>query len=116
MRVRVHITAECHAVRALEVPERELAAEGEEVEVGELERGGEYPETGVTGLEPATPGATGRSWCNRPGRGYAVICGESRSFRPWACGEWRVPAGASGDLLRDLCGMLTLSQMSTEGR
>jgi hypothetical protein len=62
--------------------------------------------TGATGLEPATSGVTGRSWRLRAERGSAGITGESRSFRLWGCGDSRVRTGASGDLLRDMCGML----------
>src|SRR5918992_5497765 len=62
-------------------------------------------ETGATGLEPATSGRD-RPVMALPG--WAVIGGdysESRSFRPGSCGDWRVPAGASGVLPRDLRGM-----------
>ncbi len=61
--------------------------------------------TGATGLEPATSGVTGRSWCFRAERGYAGIPGESRDFRPRCCGDWRVRAGASASLVRDQRGM-----------
>jgi hypothetical protein len=61
--------------------------------------------TGATGLEPATSGVTGRSCRCRAHADWAGICGESRTFHPLSCGEWRARAGASGDLLRDGCGM-----------
>jgi hypothetical protein len=59
----------------------------------------------LRGLEPATSGVTGRSWRFRAERGSAETCGESRAFRPEVCGYCRASAGASGDLLRDQCGM-----------
>jgi hypothetical protein len=65
--------------------------------------------TGATGLEPATSGVTGRSWHLRAARDWAGITGESRALRPWRCGDSRASAGASGDLLRDVCGMRSLS-------
>jgi hypothetical protein len=40
---------------------------------------------------------------------------ESRAFRPSSCGDCRAPAGASGDLLRDVRGMRVLSQLPTNG-
>jgi hypothetical protein len=66
--------------------------------------------TGAAGLEPATSGVTDRSWWFRDGRDFAGISGESRAFRPWLCGACQAAAGASGELLRDLCGMCSLSR------
>jgi hypothetical protein len=67
--------------------------------------------TGATGLEPATSGVTGRSWRFRAARKEAAICRESRAFLATACGDCRGPAGAYGDLPRDVCGMCPLSQL-----
>jgi hypothetical protein len=61
--------------------------------------------TGATGLEPATSGVTGRSWCFRVDRESAGITVMRRSFRTSSCGDYRVQAGASADILRDLRGM-----------
>ena len=61
--------------------------------------------TGATGLEPATSGVTGRSWRLRADRGSAGIPGARRCFRPLRCGDSRVPAAVTGDLLRDERGM-----------
>ena len=60
---------------------------------------------GATGLEPATSGVTGRSWCFRAERGSAGIPCKSSAFRPRHCGGWRLLPGASGVLLRDERGM-----------
>ena len=61
--------------------------------------------TGATGLEPATPGMTGRSWRLRAERAYAGICRVSRVLRPCRWGDTRVRSGASGSLVRDQRGM-----------
>jgi hypothetical protein len=61
--------------------------------------------TGATGLEPATSGVTGRSWCFRAKRGYAWICLVSRAFRRCRGGDWRGRAVTSGSLVRDHRGM-----------
>jgi hypothetical protein len=64
-----------------------------------------FPETGATGLEPATSGVTDRSWRLRSERRLAGIPDLSRAFRLCRCGDLRVPPGASGGLLRDQRGM-----------
>jgi hypothetical protein len=61
--------------------------------------------TGATGLEPATSGVTGRSWCFRAERDWAGISGMSRTFRRLSCGVTRRLAGDSANLPRDMCGM-----------
>ena len=71
--------------------------------------------TGATGLEPATSGVTGRSWSFRGEREWAGICGLSRTLRHVACGDYQMPAGASGEILRDVCGMRPLSHLATHG-
>lgn len=65
---------------------------------------------------PATSGVTGRS-CS------AGFRGSRRGFPARAghlvgrlCGEYRGPAGTSGDLLRDLCGMGALAHLQTAVR
>ncbi len=62
--------------------------------------------TGATGLEPATSGVTGRSWCLRDRRESAGISAMSGTFRLASCGDRRVPAGVSADLPRDVRGMV----------
>jgi hypothetical protein len=62
-------------------------------------------ETGATGLEPATSGVTGRSWCFRVERGSAGIPTVSRASRAPPCGDSRAWAGARGRLARDERGM-----------
>jgi hypothetical protein len=52
-----------------------------------------------------TSGVTGRSRYLRSGREQAGITGESREFRSLRCGDFRVHAGASPDLVRDVRGM-----------
>jgi hypothetical protein len=56
---------------------------------------------GATGLEPATSGVTGRAWWFRAAREHAGIWGVSRAFTHRQCGDWRVPAAASGSIVRD---------------
>ena len=47
----------------------------------------ELRETGATGLEPATSGVTGRSWCLRAERELAGISGMGRTFRQLPYGD-----------------------------
>ena len=62
---------------------------------------------GATRLEPATSGATGRSWRLRAGPGYAGIHDVSRSFRYTRCGiggrRPDRPAGSGGLCERGDC-------------
>jgi SAM-dependent methyltransferase len=98
---RERLTADGHL--AIQLRAKVLAASRDRLDALATRLG--MDETGATGLEPATSGVTGRSWRFRGGRGSAGIPPASRAFRPRPCGDWRVRAGTSGDLVRDERGM-----------
>jgi hypothetical protein len=71
--------------------------------------------TRATGLEPGTSGVTVRSCRRGVEREYAGIPDESTAFQPYRCRDWRVSVGASGDLVRDECGMLYVASRNRTG-
>jgi hypothetical protein len=66
---------------------------------------------GATGLEPATSGVTGRSWCFRPERGSAGIPGASKLSNPDAAGI----CGCRRELPAASCGMSAVCEVVQVG-